>query len=749
MTASLYEILNKLRSGTSLNDEEMIVAALLFCILFATVQFLTIVLTRWGYHRITIKSLIFSLVIHFTCGLGAVVVTPPIIRRVERAPPDEPVRLEQIYDEPENLVTIDGSDEGTGEELVWDQPSLPPTGSEVRAERKTEMEAVDATERKAETVVETSEPIPELANLPQQETKPEAKSDATRDLTVNSAVPLDGAAPEKLATEPAPSSEPRESRTPVTRSEKIETNVARQSVDSGYEEVIATPANPDVPLGVESAENTPVPKVSRDGGDKPATAPVGEPKPANVAVGAPEAIGTPGEPKGNTGEPRLARTEPTSPAITEDEVRVERQRPRLPAGRDAAEPEQINVPDAVPLVARESDKPVIERPNFDGVTRQTDAVPDTYRLRDRGKRTDAAARHGGTTESEEAVEASLKWLASQQNAEGYWDADEHGAGTVKTDENGVDRQNAGKHADTGVTALALLSFLAAGYTHDNGPYSDNVGRAIQWLVKQQRTDGYLGGKATHFEQMYCHGIATYALAEAFAMAPGSSEFLQEPLLRAVEYVLNNQNQTDGGWRYVKNQQSDMSMFGWQLMAIKSAELGGMTISSEAKQLMVKFLRDRSRGQQRGLAGYRQDTPPTPTMTAEALFSKQMLGMERDNAASKEAVDYLLQNLPTRREYNVYYWYYGTLAMFQYGGEPWEKWNGALRDRLIVDQIKTGANAGSWDPDPTWGRYGGRIYSTAVSTLCLEVYYRFLPLYRVTDDVNADGTIRRIGGIRGE
>ena len=37
-------------------------------------------------------------------------------------------------------------------------------------------------------------------------------------------------------------------------------------------------------------------------------------------------------------------------------------------------------------------------------------------------------------------------------------------------------------------------------------------------------------------------------------------------------------------------------------------------------------------------------------------------------------------------------------------------------------------AGSWDPSGPWGRYGGRLYSTAISTLTLEVYYRLLPLY---------------------
>ena len=59
---------------------------------------------------------------------------------------------------------------------------------------------------------------------------------------------------------------------------------------------------------------------------------------------------------------------------------------------------------------------------------------------------------------------------------------------------------------------------------------------------------------------------------------------------------------------------------------------------------------------------------------------------------------------------------------------WQTWNAALQDALINTQQNAGAAAGSWAPDTTWGGYGGRVYSTSLATLCLEVYYRFLPVY---------------------
>ena len=80
--------------------------------------------------------------------------------------------------------------------------------------------------------------------------------------------------------------------------------------------------------------------------------------------------------------------------------------------------------------------------------------------------------------------------------------------------------------------------------------------------------------------------------------------------------------------------------------------------------------------------------------------------------------------------NLYYWYYGTLSMYQLQGDYWRQWNEALQSALVRTQNGAGDLAGKqWDPVCIWGGYGGRIYSTSMSALCLEVYYRFLPLYK--------------------
>ena len=120
------------------------------------------------------------------------------------------------------------------------------------------------------------------------------------------------------------------------------------------------------------------------------------------------------------------------------------------------------------------------------------------------------------------------------------------------------------------------------------------------------------------------------------------------------------------------------------------------------------------------------------MTAESLFCKQMLGLRRDNPIAIEATTYLLSHRPRLADLNLYYWYYGTLAMFQHGGAEWEQWNASLRDLLIHEQVASGELAGSWEPRNLHARYGGRLYSTALATLCLEVYYRRLPMYQTID-----------------
>ena len=361
--------------------------------------------------------------------------------------------------------------------------------------------------------------------------------------------------------------------------------------------------------------------------------------------------------------------------------------------------------------------------------------PNIYSLRTALDRSRLAERHGATTATEEAVKAALAWLADNQEPDGRWDADRHGAGREMLVAS-RNRQSAGIRSDTGMTGLALLAFLASGHTHRAGAYRENVRRGLEYLLRVQSADGNLGGGATPFAVMYCHAMAACAVSEAYGMT--ADERLHRPIRRAIGYTIAAQHSSGGGFRYRPGDRGDTSQCGWQLMALKSADLAGIPIPIETRNGLIRFLRTVSAGSHGGLASYRPNEPISRPMTAEALVCWQFLGMPREHPAGNEAGDYLLRELPGDEKTNLYYWYYATLAMYQLQGVHWRRWNDRLQTTLVDSQRKIGPLAGSWDPDTVWGGYGGRVYSTALATLCLEVYYRFLPLYESVSAAVARG-----------
>jgi hypothetical protein len=78
---------------------------------------------------------------------------------------------------------------------------------------------------------------------------------------------------------------------------------------------------------------------------------------------------------------------------------------------------------------------------------------------------------------------------------------------------------------------------------------------------------------------------------------------------------------------------------------------------------------------------------------------------------------------------MYYTYYNTLTMFQVGGDIWKQWNAGMKNMLLPNQRRDGDFDGSWDPLSPHEKMAGRAYATAMGALSLEVYYRYLPMYR--------------------
>ena len=139
-------------------------------------------------------------------------------------------------------------------------------------------------------------------------------------------------------------------------------------------------------------------------------------------------------------------------------------------------------------------------------------------------------------------------------------------------------------------------------------------------------------------------------------------------------------------------------------------------------------------QTQGGAAYGYTSPGAMrSMTAVGLLCRQYLGWGPKNPILGAGIENLKKNLPVLGMDDIYYYYYATQVMHFFGGDDWDKlWNPKMRDLLIDSQDVSPSKerSGSWAPDnQLTGRAGGRLTSTSLSLLTLEVYYRHLPLYK--------------------
>ena len=386
----------------------------------------------------------------------------------------------------------------------------------------------------------------------------------------------------------------------------------------------------------------------------------------------------------------------------------------------------------LPLATSGSVLPVLPLANQ---ATEPDQLPEEYSLRQSQNRLQLAMPYGADADSEAAVEAGLQWLATAQSPDGAWIAKQFGGGT-ETQALGEHRHGTGDRADTGISGLALLAFLSAGHTHHAGSHQDTVRRGLAYLIQSQMPSGDLSGPkqigqdpAVMNAKMYCHGIATLALAEAYAMTHDKQ--IEAAVLKAAKYTINAQDRRGGGWRYRAGDPGDLSLFGWHAMGLRSIQRSGISVPTEVTQPMQRFLESCATGTYGGLARYRpHEGRPSETMTAESLACRLFMHYPLSAEAQREAKSLILSHLPGSEPDNVYYWYYATLALFQLQDADWRTWNQAMKSRLLQTQVPAYRDhAGSWEPDQLWGGYGGRVYSTSMSCLCLEVYYRYLPLYQ--------------------
>ncbi len=363
-----------------------------------------------------------------------------------------------------------------------------------------------------------------------------------------------------------------------------------------------------------------------------------------------------------------------------------------------------------------------------------------------------------TEQTEYAVQMGLEYLARHQHADGRIDPNRF---YELCDENPpCKREGARFELDpSGTTALALLAYFGAGYNPESGKFKDVISRALEYLLARLQVNGdfltndLIGG--------YNRPIGVQAFAEAAIMTQESEYGWAAQ--RGADFLTTIQNSL-GGWRYrVVIETTDTSCMSWNLFALKSAEKAGLRVreiayagcyrimdmySTPVKDQREDFVDiDPDYGYEVGRntnyeyeTGYQNAVWDTKYATVPlGIMCRIFLGWRRSHpfcigSANKILAD-MMEEIPRNddyskyaplREYPTYGWYYGTLAMHQMGGRYFREWNDRIKKLIPGTQEKTGCLRGTW---PVWNHdtVAGRIYTTAMSVLTLETYYRYLPV----------------------
>jgi hypothetical protein len=343
-----------------------------------------------------------------------------------------------------------------------------------------------------------------------------------------------------------------------------------------------------------------------------------------------------------------------------------------------------------------------------------------------------------------AVEKGLQYLRSTQNDDGSWSIGQFSPQAVPLRGRlpvGLPPVARGGHPV--VTALAVMAFLSCGKVPGEGKDGAAVERGVQFVLSRQKPNGLIVESQDGNMEMYIHGICTLMLAEVVGMTSGKgAEELRKKLEIAVRVILQGQRANGneaGGWRYrVVGNDADLSVTGWQLLALRAAKNVGCDVPAAKIRSAVEYVR---RCYDPGTQGfhYQPQGPVTIPCTGTGILAIELCGKEyhRCNEVLRGG-EFILQNrLMVNRPHFFYGIYYTSQGMFQLGGDYWTKYREILHDQLLKELAPSLNGAwtarGGWDDE----RYGTN-YCTAMAILSLAVEYRYLPIYqRFEEPVEAD------------
>jgi hypothetical protein len=328
---------------------------------------------------------------------------------------------------------------------------------------------------------------------------------------------------------------------------------------------------------------------------------------------------------------------------------------------------------------------------------------------------EAIKKHKVKKESLNAVEKGLKWLAEHQSKDGSWDVEKY------------EGQSNHKSIEA-VSAAAVLAFLGNGHSERQGGYKKNVMKSVRYLNKAVSAKF----NKPHFGRNYGSALILMALSES-SMFGSSSITKKNANAIAAMFV----DQFSGkGWHY-NGSGTDLSVSGWIALGLKSALAAELPVMKSKKGLDVMeqykvWITQSATSDETGMGYYNGGRGGSPHMTWVGMFQRRFLGFGDEDLFLKKAALHSEKWVDSGKWVgrdqmgDIYGIYYGTLACFYNGGKLWKKWDRSMNHSLVGSQCVGSVKelGGSWNP--TVGhtaKSGGRVLTTALSVLCLEVYYR--------------------------
>ena len=322
-----------------------------------------------------------------------------------------------------------------------------------------------------------------------------------------------------------------------------------------------------------------------------------------------------------------------------------------------------------------------------------------------------------------AVPWALRWLKNHQSADGHWDAKSY------TEQCRLNRcaGEGGAARETRSTGLALLAFHGAGETQFHGSYREQIKNGLAWLRGVQDEQGGFGAKGAP-RVLAEHAVAALAMTEAAGMT--GDEECRASAQKAVNFLFDAPAGA-GPWRkdFAKDGVVDPQALPWAVFVLKSASISGLKVDADALNRVVAWF-DARTDAATGAVADKPGGTPDDLLTATGFLARVFADRNLKTDAKLALAAATLAKRPPAWDTataatDPVAWHLGTLVAYQMGGDTWKQWREAATAALIPNQrMESGRDErGSWEPLGVAVKGGGRLETTAVLCLALEVCAR--------------------------